>query len=105
MSDPALHDDLVRRLVELRAVSSDGGSLRTTRRFQAAMARAAAEAVRRREQRFDLRIPVAAALLELVEAGANGNGEHLSDELLASLVELVVPLEAGGVARPVPPSP
>lgn len=94
MSEPARRDELVRRLIELHAVRSDGASLRTTRRFQAAMARAAAELARDDGERFDLRIPVAFALLDLLKANDAEGDVPPSDELLASLVEVVLPIEA-----------
>ncbi len=96
MPDDPGRGELVRRLIELGVVGSDGTPLRTTRRFQAAMARAAADLVRANEERFDLRIPVAAALLELHSSRAEGGqrGQELSDDELARLVELVLPIEA-----------
>lgn len=103
MSELAERDVLVRRLIDLQAVRSDGGSLRTTRRFQAAMARAAAELAREGDDRFDLRIPVAAALLALHAASGSSEGGPPSDELLASLVALVLPIEARELAWMGPP--
>lgn len=107
MPEDAGRRELVRRLIELHVVRSDDGSLGTTRRFRAAMARAAADLVRRNEERFDLRIPVAAALLELHAAGADRSqaDQELTDEELTSLVELVLPIEARELAWREPPPP
>lgn len=93
-------DEAVRQLIELNVVRSDGGSLRTTRRFQAAMARAAARLARANEARFDLRIPIATALLELHATRA---AEAPTDDALARLVEVVLPIEAPEQVWPTPP--
>jgi hypothetical protein len=63
----------------------EGTRLRTTRRWQAALARAALRLRRANAPWTDLRLPIAAALAE-------GHGQ-LSDEALAVLVEAMVPVE------------
>lgn len=75
------------RLEALGLVSPRAGRPRTTRRFQAAMARAALGLVRTGETRDDLRVPIAVALFELLGADA----EH---EDLEQLVEAMLPIEA-----------
>jgi len=62
---------------------------RTTRRLQAALARAAFQLYGRGEEdaSFDLRVPIATALLELY-------GDAVSDEELVGLVDALVPIEA-----------
>jgi hypothetical protein len=73
-------------LVRDGLVRVDAGEARTTRRWQAAMARAALRLARQREDLEDLRLPVVAAMLELY-AGA-------PDEVLARRVEAMLPVEA-----------
>jgi len=63
MPDPALADQLVADRV-LRRV---GGELRTARRWQAAMMRAAVRLQAAGDPGTDLRVPVAAAVLELYD--------------------------------------
>src|SRR4051812_26074690 len=62
---------------------------RTTRRLQAALARAAFGLYGRGEEdaSFDLRVPIATALLELY-------GDALTNEELAGLVDALLPIEA-----------
>jgi hypothetical protein len=93
MRDPAerlLDDGLIRR---------DGERLRTTPRWQAAMARAAFGLQRAQAPWQDLRLPIAAALLERYPSA--------TDEELAALVEAMLPVEEaelaaawGGAAAP-----
>jgi hypothetical protein len=71
-----LSDDLIRR---------DGDRLRTTPRWQAAMARAALRLQRGGAPWRDLRLPIAAALLERYP--------EATDTELASLVEAMLPVE------------
>ena len=70
-------DGLVRRV---------GERFRTTRRFQSAMARAAFRLVGAGIDGDDLRVPVAAALLEIY--GVEEPEEHIAD-----LVEAILPIE------------
>ena len=65
----------------------EGGRYRTTRRWQAALARAAYRLVHEEEPRSDLRVPIALALIERY-------GSDRPDEELARLVEIMLPIEA-----------
>jgi hypothetical protein len=64
----------------------DGDRLRTTRRWQSAMARAAFRLVGAGIDGDDLRVPVAAALVELY-------GVDAPEERIADLVEAMLPIE------------
>jgi hypothetical protein len=84
-------DDETERLLE--QLEEDGilrranGARRTTRRWQGAMARAALRLVPVvGKDKSDLRMPIALAFLDFY-------GEHIDDEVLASLVALVLPIE------------
>ena len=96
MPDPAV----LARLEADGLVRLEGGGARTTRRFQAALARAAAR-LQAGGAPFDLRLPIAAALIELDGA--------LPDEEVARRVEALLPIEeaalGGGQAGPPAPSP
>ncbi len=84
MRDPAdvlLSDGLVER---------DGDRTRTTARWQAAMARAALRLQRAQAPWQDLRLPIAAALLE--------RHPDATDEELAALVEAMLPVEEAELA-------
>lgn len=74
-------DGLIRR---------EGDRDRTTARWQAAMARAALRLQRSGARWQDLRIPVASALLERYPGA--------SDEVLAALVEAMLPVEEAELA-------
>jgi hypothetical protein len=65
----------------------DGERLRTTRRWQGAMSRAAFRLWRSGDDGHDLRVPVAHALLEIYGVGVD-------DGDLARLVELMAEVEA-----------
>jgi hypothetical protein len=64
----------------------EGGVLRTTRKWQRAMARAALHLYEGGDPGADLRVPIASALLELY-------GDRVEDEELAALVETMLPIE------------
>jgi hypothetical protein len=84
MRDPAeqlLEDGLIRR---------EGDRTRTTPRWQAAMARAAVALQRAQASWQDLRLPIAAALLERYPGA--------TDEELAALVEAMLPVEEAELA-------
>jgi len=68
----------------------DAERTRTTPRWQAAVARAAARLQRAGAPWKDLRIPIAAALVELYPA--------IGDEKLVPLVEAMLPVEASEFA-------
>jgi hypothetical protein len=69
----------------------EGDRFRTTRRWQSAMARAAFRLVGAGVDGDDLRVPVAAALLEIY-------GVDEAEEYLADLVEAMLPIEARELA-------
>jgi hypothetical protein len=69
------------------AVKHERGPLRTTRRWQAAMARAAMHLYEAGDAGSDLRVPIARALIEIY-------GMCLGDDELADLVEAMLPIEA-----------
>ncbi len=83
-------DAAVRRLIEDGFVDLGETGLRTTRRWQAALARAAL-ALQRAGAPWDLRLPIAAALADLAPG--------LSDRELAELVEAMVPVQAAELQR------
>jgi len=68
---------------------ADGGRVRTTRRWQAALARAAAVLQSERAPWSDLRLPIAVALLERYAGMPDGE--------LADLVEAMLPIEQAEV--------
>jgi hypothetical protein len=68
-----------------------GDRYRTTRRWQAAMARAAFHLVRTTEGGDDLRLPIAYALVEIY-------GAELADAGMAALVEHMLPIEVAELA-------
>lgn len=89
--------DPLERLLAEGLVRREGPQLRTTARWQAAMARAAL-ALQRAGAPVDLRLPIAAALLERLPAA--------TDEELAALVEAMLPIEETELAparRPAAP--
>jgi hypothetical protein len=93
-ADPQIATRSLRAEETLQQLERDGllrreqARFRTTRRWQAAMARAALRLSRTEEVRDDdLRIPIVSALLELY-------GEALSRERIVELVEVMLPIEA-----------
>lgn len=84
MPDPAeilLSDGLIRR---------DGERMRTTPRWQAAVARAALRLQRDRAPWRDLRLPIVAAIVELYP--------DVSDDEIVGLVQAILPLEEAELA-------
>ena len=73
------------RLEQDGLVLRTDGVVKTTRRWQGAMARAALRLVDAREVREDIRIPMAMALLELYEG--------VDDRELIAMIEVLLPLE------------
>jgi len=65
----------------------EGDVLRTTRKWQSAMARAALRLYEAGDPGHDLRVPIVSALLEIY-------GPRVNDEELAALVEAMLPVEA-----------
>ena len=83
-------DAAVLQLIEYGFLQLDENGLRTTRRWQAALARAAL-VLQRAGAPWDLRLPIAAALAE--------HHPDLSDRELAELVEAMVPVQAAELQR------
>lgn len=79
-------EEALRRLELDGLIQREGAELRTTRRWQGAMARAALQLYRAGEQSTDLRLPIVHALLDIY-----GPGEPAAR--LASLTEAVLPIE------------
>ena len=77
-------DPAVGRLIEQGFLQPCDTGLRTTRRWQAALARAAL-ALQRAGAPWDLRLPIAAALAD--------HDPALSDLELAELVEAMIPIQ------------
>ncbi|BDG02126.1 hypothetical protein [Anaeromyxobacter oryzae] len=84
--------DPLARLEADGLVHTGPGGPRTTRRWQGAMARAAVRLYQAGAPWRDLRLPVAAALLEVYG--------DASDDELAGLVEAILPLEEVAPGRP-----
>jgi hypothetical protein len=82
--------DLVARLEADLVLRREGDRLRTARRFQSAMARAAMRLRAEGEDGDDLRVPLAHALLELYPSE--------SDERILALIELLLPIELAELA-------
>ena len=70
-------------------VSRDDAGVKPTRRWRAAMARAARRLALEHAPWKDLRLPIAVALVEL--------RSNLSDQGIARRVEALLPLEAAGL--------
>ncbi len=93
MPDPALTEErALERLVEDGFLRHDDGVLRTTARFQAALARAAYALQRASAPWHDLRLPIAAALA--------AHYRSLGDQDLAVIVEAMLSVEE----RELPPA-
>jgi hypothetical protein len=76
-------------------VARVGAELRTTKRWQAAMMRAAFRLLGSDDDGNDLRVPVASALVELY-------GDELSTDELARYVEAMLPIEERELHPPAP---
>jgi DNA-binding transcriptional regulator PaaX len=76
-------------------IEREGAGWKTSRRFQRAMASAAAALYETGDPGDDLRVPIALALLDTYQS-------NLDDEILAELVETMLPIEAKslGFVRP-----
>jgi hypothetical protein len=90
MSSRIEHNSALERLEKDGLAISDGDRYVTSRRWQGAMARAALRLYEAGDPGDDLRVPVAAALIDLY-------GSQLSDEELATLVEAALPIEAASL--------
>ena len=88
-------------LVSVGLVHHHDKAWRTTRRWHAAMMRAASDLRRLRDEREDLRVPIATALAQMV-------GDEVEDDDLCALVDAMLPIEQQELARllgqPTPPS-
>lgn len=82
--------DPVEQLVEEGLLRHEGGRVRTTARWQAALARAALQLQRSGAPWVDVRLPIAAALLERLP--------DVTDEALAERVEAMLPIELAELA-------
>lgn len=80
-------DTIRRRLEADGLIEQVQGRARTTRTWQDAMARAVAKLAQRGDEGYDLRIPIAWALIEHY----SGN---LPDETLVAMVGVMTPIEA-----------
>ena len=89
--------DAIDRLVADGLLRRDGARLRTTRRWQAGLARVAAALQRSDAPWRDLRLPLAAALAAWYP--------EASDEELAGLVEAALPVEEAELAPTAAPAP
>jgi hypothetical protein len=85
---PAADPDVIARLVADGLLERRDGNYRTTRRWQAAMARAAFRLLRSHGDGSDVRVPIVEALVELY-------GPGVSDQGLASFVQEILPIELG----------
>lgn len=74
---------------------SQGRSWVTSRRWQRAMARAAVKLYDAGDPGEDLRVPIALALLESYADG-------LDDEVLAEMIEAMLPIEAASLGLGIP---
>ena len=87
-----LEQQALRRLTADGLIERDGGVLRTTRKWQGAMARAALHLYNTGDESDDLRVPIAYALLQLY-------GDSLSDEELVACVTGMLPIQARALGR------
>ena len=69
-------------------VFREGATLRPTRRFRGAMARAAVRLMACGDSGHDLRVPIAAALVDVL-------GEEVTDAEIARYVVAMLPIQAG----------
>jgi hypothetical protein len=79
-------EDWVARFTADGLIRREGDALRTTHRWQTAIARAVVRLVRESGDGDDIRIPIAAALLDLY-------GNRFDDDQLAAAVAAMVPIE------------
>jgi hypothetical protein len=88
--------DWLARLIEDGLVRRDGDTVRTTRRWQGAMARAALRLLDRDGDAGDLRLPIASALVEIYG--------DLDDDAIADAVRTMLPIELAELAPLTPRS-
>ena len=80
------HDQLIEQLITDGLLRQEAATLRTTRRWQGAMARAALRLLRSGEDGGDLRVPIASALLEIY-------GDELDEDVLVHAIAVILPVE------------
>jgi hypothetical protein len=80
-------ESALRRLQADGLAARDGDVLRTTRKWQSAMAPAALRLYEAGDPGHDLRVPIVSALLEIY-------GACVDDEELAALAHAILPVEA-----------
>jgi hypothetical protein len=85
--NPATQQQVLGELENDGLIVRDEDVLRTTRRWQGAMARAAQRLYEKGDAGEDLRIPIVLALLEIY-------GGTIPDERLADYAEAMLPVEA-----------
>ena len=85
-------DDVEARLFADGLLEMTAAGVRPTRRWHAALARATLHLIRAGEDGDDLRVPIAAALLQLY-------GEELDDETLTRAIAIMLPVEVAELAR------
>ena len=88
-----MHDAMTERLVADGLLRREQSVLRTTHRWQAAMARAALRLLDAGAVDTDLRIPIASALLDLY-------GDELDNEQIVDLVAVMLPVEIAELSPP-----
>jgi hypothetical protein len=81
------------RLIGDGLLRREGEAVRTTRRWQGAMSRAALRLLRQGQDGDDLRVPVAGALVEIY-------GGEVADAELARLVQVMSAIEARELSGP-----
>ena len=85
-----MRDDLLGRFAADDLLRREGDTYRTTRRWQAAMARAAVRLYEQGGDGSDLRVPIALALVDIY-------GADTPDDTLAGWVEAILPIETAEV--------
>ena len=82
-----MHQNLaIKRLQNARIIEISASGTKSTRRWQAAMARAALDLLARNDPSEDIRVPITYALLQLY-------GNTISDNDLFDLVTAMLPIE------------
>ncbi len=87
-----MREQMLTRLLADGFVVRTPSGLRATRRWQAAMARASLRLLRAGEDGDDLRVPIAAALIELY-------GGELDDTAIAATIAIMLPIVQAELAH------
>jgi hypothetical protein len=85
-------DAIEERLFADGLLTATATGVRPTRRWQAALARATLHLIRAGQDGDDLRVPIAAALIEIY-------GDALDDEAVAHAIGIMLPVELAELAR------